>query len=144
MIVPKDGIQVEFIVPGIPKGFTTLARHGNKVADSARERVQRYYNYCDKVRVFAKQARLKLPLQNGKELFLMVDTFAFFKGNRHPDPENVRKGIVDAMCYGGDDKFVGGYHIPPFYDDDNPHVEVVVEWWDPARLAKEFEVYGGK
>jgi hypothetical protein len=49
-----------------------------------------------------------------------LDVWCYFGSGVHADPENVRKGIVDALFPGGD-KWVYGYHHHPLYSDA-PHV----------------------
>jgi len=63
-----------------------------------------------------------------RERPVSIYTRAFFADGRHPDPENVRKAIADALFYGqpGGDKYTGGAFCPPVYDKSNPRVEVVI------------------
>ena len=60
----------------------------------------------------------------------MVFTRCYFSKGTHADPENVHKGIKDALFYqkggGTADKYTGGGYLPPMYDKDNPRVEVIV------------------
>jgi len=49
-----------------------------------------------------------------------LDVWCYFGSGVHADPENVRKGIVDALFPDGD-KWVYGYHHSPLYSDA-PHV----------------------
>ncbi|MBZ9712208.1 hypothetical protein [Deinococcus multiflagellatus] len=56
---------------------------------------------------------------------IRVDVWCFFPNGAHSDPENVRKGIVDALFPGGD-KYVYGYHHFPQYDPAQPCVVVEV------------------
>lgn len=53
-----------------------------------------------------------------------VDVWCYFSSEVHPDPENVRKGVVDALFPDGD-KYVYGYHHHPLYSDA-PHVLIEV------------------
>jgi hypothetical protein len=69
-----------------------------------------------------------------RQLWFVV--WPYFSGNRHADPENVAKGLRDALCYAGkklgrkkghgDDKWCGGIHPPPLFDKQNPRVDVWV------------------
>jgi hypothetical protein len=52
-----------------------------------------------------------------------VDCMIFFKNNRRPDPENVRKGIVDAI-FRDDKNVIGAYDFE--FDRENPRVEVEI------------------
>ncbi|MFB9995138.1 RusA family crossover junction endodeoxyribonuclease [Deinococcus oregonensis] len=54
-----------------------------------------------------------------------VDVWCYFQNGTHNDPENVRKGIVDALFPAGD-KYVYGYHHFPQYDAKNPRVELSI------------------
>jgi len=63
-----------------------------------------------------------------------VTTISFFRNKQHPDPENVHKGIIDALMYGfkqrkvrANDKHIGGEYVHPKYDAANPRVEVRIE-----------------
>lgn len=76
----------------------------------------------------------ELPLRASVEFPILVETQAFFEHGTHPDPENVHKGIKDALFYGlagkgGGDKYTGGSYDPPLYDRENPRV--VVTLWLP-------------
>ncbi|MFC4639821.1 RusA family crossover junction endodeoxyribonuclease [Deinococcus hohokamensis] len=57
-----------------------------------------------------------------------VDVWCFFPNGAHADPENVRKGVVDALFEhrAGGDKYVYGYHHFPQYDPKHPCVVVEV------------------
>lgn len=63
---------------------------------------------------------------------LRIQTRAFFENGVHSDPENVHKGIVDALFYNpdkkrrGSDKHTGGQFEPPLYDKANPRVEFTI------------------
>ena len=75
-------------------------------------------------------AGLKVPLQATGEKPLCICTVAWFRNGVHPDPENVRKGIADALFKageGGGDKYTGGTFYPPMYAK-NPRV--IVEVWE--------------
>jgi len=61
---------------------------------------------------------------------IMVFTRCYFASGVHADPENVHKGVKDALFYqkggGTADKYTGGGYLPPMYDKKNPRVEVIV------------------
>ena len=86
------------------------------------------------VRLFARGGGWREDLKATREEPLLVHTRAYFDSNRHPDPENVHKVIVDALMYNATgerrsstrDKFTGGGIVPPRYDEKNPRVEVVI------------------
>lgn len=69
-----------------------------------------------------------LVLHATKARPVRVDVTCYFPNGAHADPENVRKGVVDALFKHreGGDKYVYGYHHHPLYDPGNPRVEVVI------------------
>jgi hypothetical protein len=89
-----------------------------------------YWKYCECVRLCARAAGAKLPLTAARNRPLMLFTRAYFSNGVHADPENVHKGIKDALFYtkgkGTADKYTGGQYLPPMYDPDNPRVEVIL------------------
>ena len=106
--------------PTIPKlvGYYTNGKTPN--FDRARE----YSDWKDHV---AKCAPASLPVAT-RERPVRLDVWCYFPGGTHGDPENVRKGIVDALFKhrAGGDKYVYGYHHYPQYDREQPRVEVVI------------------
>lgn len=52
-----------------------------------------------------------------------LDCVCFFMNKRHGDPENIRKGIQDALF--ANDKYVWGT-VDFFYDKEKPRVEVEI------------------
>ena len=116
-------------------------------------RARRYHRWCQKVRVCALASGfLKLPLPS-RDGSVQVDVVCWFPAKRHPEPENVRKGIVDALYYprwlpmrrkmvvelarvGHLDRFVYGRHGPAQYSTDHPRVEVRVTAGSTAKYAK--------
>jgi hypothetical protein len=120
-----------FVVEGAASGYTTTNRAKKGQKHKVSKAILKYWAYCDRVRLRAKEAGLrKLPLQPSKEQPLMFFTRCYFKSGVHPDPENVHKGVKDALCYqrggGTADKYTGGGYLPPEYDAQNPRVEVIV------------------
>jgi hypothetical protein len=120
-----------FTVEGPARGYTTTnrAKAGQRAKRSAA--ILKYWSYCERVRLRAKEAGLrKLPLAATRTRPLMVFTRCYFKNGVHADPENVHKGVKDALFYqkggGTADKYTGGGYLPPMYDAKNPRVEVVV------------------
>lgn len=119
-----------FVIPGQPVGFTVQrGRNIHKMKEEQQRRVEKYQNYQDVVRKAAIKAGLKLPLKATKDNPMYINTTAYFAAGVHCDPENVRKGISDALFYhSGDcgDKYCGGRFPPPLYDQLNPRVEVEI------------------
>ena len=122
---------LRFTVPGPPVGFYAYgARNIWKLPRAKRERTQAYHQYADKVRLMARAAGIQTPLEASKHLPVIINTTAYFATGVHCDPENVRKGISDALfygCSGPGDKYCGGSFPPPLYDKENPRVEVEIE-----------------
>lgn len=82
-------------------------------------RLKEYEAWKDHVRKFAPP----LPEPSAARP-VRVDVWCYFESGTHCDPENCRKGIVDALFPGGD-KWVFGYHHYPRYSDA-PHVLVEI------------------
>lgn len=117
-----------FVVYGPPVGYYT---HG-KVPN--RRRLTKYVEYKRLVQVTAKVAGVDIPLTATRTDPLIIRTRAYFKHGTHPDPENIHKGIVDALFYpatrrgkGVGDKYTGGSFNPPVYDAARPRVEIMIE-----------------
>lgn len=116
-------MSLAFFVPGDPVGYVRMTRRGQWGSKSA----QKYIAYKKAVQVYAAKAGLKLPLSATEESPLRIDAYCTFRNRRHPDPENVRKGAVDALFYGGrGDAHVYGYHSAPRYAPDGEVGVVVV------------------
>lgn len=91
---------------------------------------RRYVDYKQLVQAVADLSGLALPLQASREKPVRITTRAFFKNGVHPDPENVHKGVKDALFYkagGVGDKYTGGSYDPPLYDAERPRVEITIE-----------------
>lgn len=121
-------MRVVFEVPGQPIGYYSRGARPNW------KRLNAYHSFKRSVCDYAALAGLDLPLRPTKDAPLRVDIEVWFRDDRRPhsDPENVRKGIVDALCYApaplkkGDDRWVCGFVPLPRYDKENPRVVVVV------------------
>lgn len=61
------------------------------------------------------------PIKSKEKMYL--HTFMFFANKKHPDPDNVAKGVADALFQ--NDKLVAGSYDFSF-DKDNPRVEVII------------------
>ncbi len=122
---------INFIIPGDPMGFINNRHPWTKKGKA-------YCAYRDKVCLFAKGAGLMPPLMPCRERVYYISTTAVFKKGKGkvPDPENVRKCVVDALCYHGimpgkkkgshDDFWTGGEFAPPLFGND-PYVAVSVK-----------------
>lgn len=115
----------KFTIFGPPVGYYS---HGARPNYS---RLRKYVDYKELVQFLARIQEVVLPLVATKDRPLDIRTAAYFKNGVHPDPENVHKGIVDALFYsqdrkvkGSGDKHTGGRFFSPKYDKNNPRVEV--------------------
>lgn len=121
-----------FVVPGDPRGYTTTTYR-----DKGRSnRYQKYKEYCRRVREFAAMAGVPIPLTADEDSPILIKTFAYFRNGNHCDPENVRKGVCDALFYDpiskkkGNDKWTAGYFPPPRYDEEDPRVVVIIKEYE--------------
>lgn len=126
--------STQFTIPGKPIGFYVVGKVPN------RKRMKQYHTYQDVVRYHALMAGISLPLQATKDKPLSINTVAYFPDGVHCDPGNVQKGICDALFYAprgqkrGNDKYTGGFFMPPLYDKENPRVVVTIEESILAKL----------
>lgn len=138
-------MYIRFVVPGKPRGYvaTTYKSKFKRGFDAAAYKSYlRYAAYCKHVRRCARAAGVELPIVSGPQNPLLIKTIAYFKNGVHADPENIRKGIADALCYNekgaknsrkGKDKWIGGSFPPPRYDPDNPRVIVIIKSYEPPK-----------
>ena len=113
-----------FTITERPQGYYARGSRPNG------KRLKQYMQWRDTVRGYAMLALLRLPLRASKNVPLVIVTRSYFENGVHPDPENVHKGVVDALFYakpkGSADKYTGGQFSPPLYDPERPRVEVWV------------------
>jgi len=117
-----------FVVPGDPVGYYAEGKQPNWKRRNA------YVAYKRLVQAYAMTAGVHLPLRATAERPLLVHVVPYFASGVHCDPENVRKGVTDALFYAGKgakkgaaDKHTGGSFPWPLYDRERPRVEVVIE-----------------
>ena len=116
-----------FVIHSDPVGYYSQGAKPNW------KRMKTYHAWKKAVQLTAKSQGVRLPLRASKDRPVHITTRAFFRNGVHPDPENVHKGIVDAMFYDprkerrGSDKHTGGFFQPPLYDSKHPRVEVWIE-----------------
>jgi hypothetical protein len=133
------GKAVEFFVDGEPVGYTIAFQRNAP-------RVKRYHQFCELVRFSALQAGLVLPIEATEAEPVYLYTQAVYGRRRFPDPENVHKGIKDALFYQrrlairgrGDDRWTGGQYEAPAFAETPADVGtwVRLEWaTDPKQLA---------
>lgn len=125
-------VTYSFTVFGPPVGYTIqLGRFRfNK----------RKVKYIEYKKLIQEKCPFALPLVATKERPVHIETNSFFVNGIHPDPENVHKGVKDALFYvakgksskdgkkvkGSGDKYTGGMYHPPAYDKENPRVEIFI------------------
>ena len=118
-----------FEIPNDPVGYyAQAARSVYKMSPEQRKRAEKYRAYGEKVKMYALQAGITLPLFASKEKPLSIGVECFFRNGRHPDSGNVQKAICDFLFNGakGGDKQTGGWFEPPRYDAERPRVEVEI------------------
>lgn len=113
-----------FTIPGKPVGYYAEGKRPNWTRRNAYVRWKRH------VQTVALASGLKLPLAASREAPVFIRVTPYFQNGTHPDPENVRKGVSDALFYGSSsgDKHCGGFFPWPLYDRANPRTEVEIEW----------------
>lgn len=115
--------SVTFVVPGKPVGYLIIA---GKFYGGPRKTA--YLNYKKLVQTLCPP-ELRDILAT-RERPVHVQTTSYFENGTHPDPENVHKGVKDALFYQkkGGDKYTSGQYAHPLYDKVNPRCEVTVTW----------------
>lgn len=115
--------SVAFAIPGHAIGYYTRGAKPNWT------RMKEYHAYKLTVQEYASRAGIDLPVTAVETVPVIVTTQLYSRNRVHHDPENVHKGIVDALFYGakGGDKHVGGRFDPAIYDG-REEVRVTVEW----------------
>lgn len=115
-------------IPGPPVGYTIqLGRFANT------KRKRQYVEFKTRVQELAAAAGIPVPLEASKDEPILIITKAFFFNGIHPDPENVHKGVKDALFWkprgtnkGAGDKYTGGSYSSPLYDKENPRTLVSI------------------
>jgi hypothetical protein len=88
---------------GNPIPYERMTQRGKFIRRDAK----RYLAWIEFVQQhWLEQAGCPLPDKRGGEYKL--DVFCAFKGERHADPDNIRKGIQDAIFKNAGDKHVYG------------------------------------
>lgn len=113
-----------WVIPAMPvNGKLKIVGYYTQGKQPNWTRMKEYHDWKDHVR---KHTALEIPAATA-ERPIRIDVWCYFDSKVHPDPENVRKGIVDALFKhrAGGDKYVFGYHHHPLYSDA-PHVLVEI------------------
>jgi hypothetical protein len=130
---------IRFVIPGKRAyGYVTTNRPRKGERRKVSKQAAAYWNYCGVLRMIARSSGIRTPMESPPDAPLMVFTRCYFYSKTHLDPENVHKGVKDALCYGAThgDKFTGGHYLPPMYDKVDPRVEVLIR---PKRESDEDE-----
>lgn len=120
---------VRFTIPGKKaQGYVTTNRPRKGERRKVSAKAAAYWQYCGAVRMIARSKGIHTPMESPPDAPLMIFTRCFFFSRTHLDPENVHKGVKDALCYKAKfgDKYTGGHYLPPMYDKSNPRVEVLI------------------
>jgi Holliday junction resolvase RusA-like endonuclease len=91
----------------------------SKASLAVKMRLARYFSY--KQFVWHCAARRRFNRKPESKVFL--NCMIYFSSRRHGDPDNIRKGIQDALYE--NDKYVAG-KVDFFYDPTDPRVEVTI------------------
>lgn len=85
-----------------------------------KEKLRRYFNWKDYV--YVSTSHLKFNRSPQKKTFFNV--MVYFRNKKHADPENIRKGIQDALFK--QDKYITGC-VDFYYDSENPRCEIEID-----------------
>lgn len=128
--------RIEFILFDDPVGYAINIGGQGARFNPRVEKYQEYKEYVQDVlaEIFTRYG-VGVPAAT-QERPVRITTAAFFRHGTHPDPENVHKGIKDAIFWRPKserkgtkgDKYTGGTYEPPMYDPQNPRVHVEISW----------------
>lgn len=82
-------------------------------------RIRRYLEWKD----WVNGHTFKMNFPRSPKIKVFLNVVVFFKNKAHADPENIRKGIQDAIFE--NDKMVAG-SVDFGYDPDNPRCEIEI------------------
>jgi hypothetical protein len=82
-------------------------------------KIQRYFDWKE----FVSAHTLGLHFDRAPKKKLFLNVMCYFADKKHADPENIRKGIQDAIFE--QDKMVAGA-VDFDYDKDNPRCEITI------------------
>lgn len=125
---------IRFVVQGPPVG-KERARFGGFSKERPGKPSRPIHYTPTKTKDYEKRVRLlfglaalgKLPPGFNARRIRVV---CFFKNGIHPDPDNVKHAVIDALkgvAYKKDDRNIGSSVEPPLFDKLSPRVEVEVE-----------------
>jgi hypothetical protein len=122
-----DGYPVSFVIRGNhedpngnPVPYERMTQR-SKGLDPTALRYKRWKIYV--LQCWTLQLRRNFPCD--PDGYYRLDAKCFFVGHRHADPDNVRKGIQDALFVFGDKRVTGSVDFD--YVEAGPRVEVRVD-----------------
>lgn len=84
-----------------------------------KEKLRRYFDWKD----FVNLHTLNLGIDKSPKEKVFLNVMVYYRDKKHADPENIRKGIQDAIFT--NDKMVAG-SVDFSYDYTNPRVEIEI------------------
>lgn len=129
---------LRFEISGDPVPYTRMTQRQVKLMRIPRamvndnmltlyDKISRYFTWKQQAQWIAIEAEsksnLKYPRSPKEKVYLNVEVF--FRNKRHADPENIRKGLQDALFI--QDKLVAG-SIDFGYDSENPRCKIEIRW----------------
>ena len=123
-------MRISFTVPGDPVPYLRMTQGQVKLMRipdrkisgpgmKVKKKIRRYLEYKDRARLVSSRYEfLRAPTEK-----VYLNVFVYFSSRRHGDPENIRKGIQDAVFE--QDRYVAG-SVDFGYDAQNPRVEVEI------------------
>jgi len=123
-------MSITFVVHGDPVPYTRMTQGQVKlmrIPDSrispagkkVKDKIKRYFTWKE----FVNAHTLSLHFERSPKTKIFLNVMCYFKNKAHADPENIRKGIQDAIFE--QDKMVAGA-VDFDYDKDNPRCEVTI------------------
>jgi hypothetical protein len=132
----SEAKSIKFQIPGDPVGYTRMTQAQVKLLRIARQNIksEEAFKIIERLRKYLAYKDLVWYCSMGKKFDrsprakTCLNVMIYFrdgerKFSRHPDPENVRKGIQDAL-FSEDNKVAGSVDFG--YDPGNPRVEVEI------------------
>lgn len=129
-VLEGTGVNITFVVHGDQIPYTRMTQGQVKLmkipdhkitpeALKVKDKIRRYLVWKDFVRMHTLQ--LQFPRSPKEKIYLSV--MVYFRNKKHADPENIRKGIQDAIF--DQDKLVAGA-VDFDYDEKNPRCEITI------------------
>lgn len=124
--------MVQFVIDGHPVPYLRMTQGQVKLCRipdwklspsqlKKKGQLIRYFEWKEYVDLCAIKAKVEFDRAPKEKKFM--DLVIFFKNKVHGDPDNIFKGIADALF--SDDKYIAG-SFDFFYDKENPRVEIKI------------------